>query len=246
MVRCFTTVNDLVNFLCSDFVQYTNERLSMSSLMHIGLSGGNTPKVFLASLSKKEYDQQIQWNKIHFYWSDERCVPANHEESNYGMANEALFSKININKTNLHRIRGENEPFYEAGRYAAEIMNQLPAEANMPVFDLIFLGVGEDGHCASIFPDRTDLIHSSEICEAVTHPATGKWRITLTGGPLISARRLVYIVTGRSKSKVIGDILNNEPGAQGFPAFLVGSLNTHADWFLDEEAAKSLKISCRD
>jgi 6-phosphogluconolactonase len=248
MVRCFETPEDLVNSLCNDFRLYAAEILKTSEEVHIALSGGNTPRAFLATLASdhREKGKTLPWEKIHFYWSDERCVPSDHADSNYRMASDALFNKISINKKNVHRIRGENDPFYEAIRYAEEISSHVPLQDSLPLFDLIFLGVGEDGHCASIFPDRTDLINSGNVCEAVKHPATGNWRVTLTGPPLIRSKRLVFIVTSSSKSAVIRQILNKESSAANYPASLVNAMGRNIDWFIDREAAKFINTSCRD
>ena len=123
----------------------------------IALSGGTTPAKLFKILTEK-YPETIPWKRIHFWWGDERCVPPEDENSNYKMAHDLLFSRIVIPDENIHRIKGENPPASEADQYAAEIEKYLNSRDNLPVFDLVLLGMGEDGHTASIFPDQMEFL----------------------------------------------------------------------------------------
>jgi len=116
----------------------------------------------------------MPWASINFYYVDERCVDPGNSESNYGMSFHTLFSKIQIPPENIHRIRGEEDSVIESLRYSAEIDTLIPKENNLPRFDMILLGLGEDGHTASIFPDQMNLLQSDKICESSVHPKAGR------------------------------------------------------------------------
>jgi 6-phosphogluconolactonase len=205
----------------------------------IALSGGSTPKKLFKVLSKK-YRDTIPWDKIHFWWGDERCVPMESDESNYKMAKDHLFTKISLPERNIHRIKGENQPEDEAIRYAAEIRNNLKSKNSIPVFDIILLGLGEDGHTASIFPDQLHLFGEEKWCVAVNHPETKQNRITLTGKVLNNARRIYFLATGESKAARISEIMNNDDAAKNLPAYHVEPVSGELIWFIDESAASKI------
>jgi len=205
----------------------------------IALSGGSTPKKLFKVLSKK-HRETIPWDKIHFWWGDERCVSPESDESNYKMAKDNLFLKISIPERNVHRIKGENQPETEAERYAAEIRNNLKNKNRLPVFDIIILGLGEDGHTASIFPDQLHLFHEEKLCAVASHPDTGQQRITLTGKVLNNAKRIYFLVTGESKAARISEIMNNDDAAKSLPAYHIEPVSGVLVWFIDEPAASKI------
>jgi 6-phosphogluconolactonase len=247
MICCFPSVNELAEQLSLDFLKHLANACNNEGTVTIALSGGTTPKILFDKLAMHPLTKgnQIKWEKVHFFFADERCVPPDHAESNFGMANKHLFSRINIDENNIHRIYGENNPLQEAMRYASEIKKIARYANDIPVFDWIFLGVGDDGHTSSIFPNRLDLFDSKYNCETVAHPVTGQTRITLTGRPLLNAKKITFMVTGASKSNVIRQIMNNEPEAKSFPVALIHRHHNNTDWYMDQEAAKYLNISCR-
>lgn len=216
-------------------------------VVSVALSGGTTPMAFFEQLAadSRNYRKPVYWDRLHFFFADERCVPPDHPDSNYGMANRSLFSRIGTLGFHTHRIYGENEPVQEAVRYSSEIISFISSEAHNPLFDIILLGIGSDGHTASIFPDRTDLLTTQRICEAVTHPVTKQARITLTGNTLLSARRIIFLVAGTSKSALVKQIINREEAAKAYPAARIIWQSTCADMYLDIEAASHLNNSCR-
>jgi 6-phosphogluconolactonase len=205
----------------------------------IALSGGSTPKLLFERLAEKLGDKP-DWNRIHLWWGDERCVPMVSSESNFRMTEEALISKVPIPKENIHRIRGEANPETEALRYGEEIKNSLNILHNWPVFDLILLGLGEDGHIASIFPDQIALLKSDEICDVAIHPDTGQKRITLTGNVINNANEIFFLVTGKSKAVRVAEIMNNEPSAKKLPAYYIIPSHGKLTWFIDEDAAANI------
>lgn len=210
--------------------------------IHIVLSGGSTPIILFDTLAK-EYSKKIPWEHIHFWWGDERCVPPSHDESNYKMTNNHLFSKIQINPNQIHRIKGELDPEQAADEYISEIEKHVSKQDGLPVFDLIILGMGTDGHTASIFPDSLDLLNSHQICEVATHPDTGQKRVTLTGKVINNARKVVFLVTGSSKKERIAEIFNQKEEAKKLPSFYIHPNKGELFFYLDREAASEIKKS---
>jgi 6-phosphogluconolactonase len=242
-INCYASADELVAALCRDFYSYITELTQTKSRIFLAISGGNTPKAFFKQLAFDQDlpDRKIDWSNIHFFWVDERCVPPEHPESNYGMAYKYLLQKIRIPEYNVHRIRGENNPSEESIRYEKEILRCLNLSDGIPIFDWIFLGIGNDGHTASIFPDQPELLTTKKICESTTHPVTGQYRITITGPTLIHAKRITFLVVGDSKSIVLKNILHDEPEAKQYPASFMKPVSGKLDWYMDEQAAKYVK-----
>lgn len=205
----------------------------------IALSGGSTPKKLFKHLAKK-YQDFPDWHKVHFWWGDERCVPPGSKESNFRMAHKAFLSQIAIPAENIHRIKGEANPEQEAARYSDEISKNLNDLDGWPVFDLIILGLGDDGHTASIFPSNMQLFDSEQICEVAIHPDTGQKRVTLTGRVINNANKIFFMVTGMEKASRVSEIMNNEDVAMQYPAYYVIPGHGKLYWYLDQEAAEMI------
>jgi 6-phosphogluconolactonase len=207
--------------------------------INIALSGGNSPKGLFKEISKN-YSGSIVWNRIHFWWGDERCVSLKSDESNYKMTNDYLLSNISIPEENIHRINGEEIPDNEAIRYASEIKGNLNFRGKNPVFDLILLGLGDDGHTASLFPDQFEIFENENICAVAHHPITAQKRITLTGDVINNANRIFFLVTGESKAMRVSEIMNDDDAAKLLPAYYISPQNGELIWFLDEPAASKI------
>jgi len=239
----------------------------------LAISGGLTPQIVFSALVSKYADSPL-WQKTHFWWVDERMVPPDHPESNFGVANRLLFSKINIPEKNIHRIKGENEPYHEAESYAQQIKSQVPAQISQllhsevplrggriensevpahgfrpedskgtensgrPVFDLIILGLGDDGHTASIFPDQLELLDSELICAVAHHPVSGQARVTLTGKQINHASGICFLVTGASKAERLSEIALNAEKAKRLPAAYIHPENGELFWYCDAAAVE--------
>lgn len=236
-VRIFSKPEDVYNAIAQEILKATQN--SKQDIFDIALSGGNSPKGFFKVLSKK-YANEIPWERIHFWWGDERCVSPENEESNYKMTADFLLSKISIPKENIHRIRGEEEPEKEAIRYSKEMENTLNSRGQDPVFDIILLGLGEDGHTASIFPDQLELFEHKNSCAVTSHPLTGQKRITITGNVLNNANRIFFLITGENKALRISEIMNDNEAAKLLPAYYISPTNGELIWFLDEGAASQI------
>ncbi len=229
-VQVHPTPEEVAKAFAVHFAEWAAE----SDKFTVALSGGSTPELVF-QLMGWMYRDVLDWRKVHVFWGDERCVPPDHPESNFRMANELLLKHVPIPAGNIHRIMGENAPELEAVRYADEIKEHVTCTAGWPVFDLVMLGIGTDGHTASIFPDQMALLKSENVCAVATHPETGQQRITLTGQAIIHARRVAFLVTGGSKRKIVRAIRERKDDWDTYPASYIlpkGALC----WFLDEAA----------
>lgn len=204
--------------------------------LHIALSGGSTPALLYEILAGK-YRDKTNWERIHFWWGDERCVDPSSLESNFRMASERMLSHVPVPPDHIHRIRGEAPPEEENLRYRSEMESLIPHSGGFPVFDLILLGMGDDGHIASIFPGNLSLLKCEAPCEVAEHPLTGQKRITLTGKTINNARRIFILVTGTAKSQRIAEIMDNKKSAQKLPAYFIDPVNGLLIWYLDVDAA---------
>lgn len=226
--------------VAEDFAQYFADWVEKKPLVTVALSGGSTPKV-LFRLWAERYRGRIDWTKIHFFWGDERCVPPDDEESNFKMANGLFLSRVDIPEGNIHRIRGEEEPEAEAKRYAKEITQFVPSRNGLPAFDMILLGMGDDGHTASIFPHQMELLTAEALCAVATHPESGQKRATLTGKVINNAKEVVFLVTGKGKAEKLEEIIEAKDGSGKYPAAHIEPTHGELHWFVDEAAAGRLK-----
>jgi 6-phosphogluconolactonase len=202
----------------------------------IALTGGATPKELYSIISQNR-SVGINWEKVRFFWGDERCVPPDSDESNYKMASQHLLGNIDVSDENVFRIYGEADPEMEAIRYSNILAANIPPVYGWPRFDLVLLGLGEDGHVASIFPGYKDLFSSSKYCEVTEHPETSQLRVTLTGPVINNAKKVVFLVTGNSKADIVAEVLRN---GSSLPASHVDPLHGELIWLVDKEAAGQL------
>lgn len=223
------------------FTRYFIDLIADKQRVNIALSGGSTPKL-LFQLWAKDYADQIDWSTLHFFWGDERCVAPDDPESNFGMTKSLLFDHINIPVENIHRVRGEEDPAAEAVRYGAEIQAALSEENGVPVFDLIILGMGDDGHTASIFPHQMELLTVADVCAVATHPKSGQQRISLSGPVIQQGQQIAFLVTGANKSDKITTVIQRQGEWQSLPAAHIQPFSGELHWFLDKAAASGLGI----
>lgn len=221
------------------FADWLVELIRSSESLHVALSGGSTPKIVFDELAARNLPKS-DWAKVHLYWGDERCVPPDDLESNYGMTVDHLLSKIEMPERNIHRIRGEENPTQEAERYTKVLQENLPSSNGLLRFDLVILGMGDDGHTASIFPYEIGLWNADQLCEVAEHPETGQKRITITGRIINHAANIAFLVTGESKATKVGEIIDERDDFKSYPANLVSPLNGNLVWFLDEAAAAEI------
>ncbi|MBK7132829.1 MAG: 6-phosphogluconolactonase [Bacteroidales bacterium] len=187
-----------------------------------------------------KYAKAVSWRNVHLFWGDERCVAPDSPESNFGMTKRKLIDKIEIPASNIHRIKGEEDPAIEAVRYSDEILSITQRRSALPLFDLFILGLGDDGHTASIFPGNLDLLNSEKICDVAVHPVSNQKRITITGRIINNASRVVFLVTGKKKADIVEKIINNRAEALPFPASHIAPAEGMLTWYVDKESASLL------
>ncbi len=234
--KIYNTPLKLAETFANELITLINETTVTGRKYTIALSGGNTPQILFSVLAEKFHDS-VDWNAVHFFWVDERCVSPEDKESNFGNAQRLLLDKLRITGNTIHRIRGEEDPANEAVRYSEEIMKITGSKGTPPVFDHIILGLGDDGHTASIFPENIGLMNSDKICEVSSNPKTGQKRITLTGKAINNGRKITFLVTGENKARIVNEIFKKHSASKAYPASYITPLNGTLTWLLDENAA---------
>lgn len=200
------------------------------------LSGGATPLKLYSLLASKEYKGAVRWERAHFFWGDERCVPPESADSNFNAASESLLSRIDIPRENIHRIKGELPPEEAAVSYEKELVSFFGIGAGTPPpFDIVLLGLGKDGHTLSLFPGTRGLEEQGRLVAANHVPALNAWRVTLTFKAVEEAEKAVFLVSGSDKAQVLEEVFE---GA-GLPAARVRAKEVL--WLADNEAAALLK-----
>jgi len=255
-VRIYPSPGTLAQAAAELFVLSAAETLAHNRRFRVALSGGSTPRLAyqrLAQLSNQPFIQledsagsKLDWNRIHIFWGDERCVPPDHPESNYALARENLLSRIRIPVENIHRVHGELPASAAAEAYQQDINNHFgprPGEPGGPSFDLVLLGMGLDGHTASLFTGSPALHEAQRCAVAVGHhtpPPPLFDRVTLTLPVLNAARRVVFLVSGVEKAVRLAQVLLQSPTPGSLPAAQVQPTNGELIWLVDQDAASHL------
>jgi 6-phosphogluconolactonase len=215
------------------FVNAASDAIDHRGRFLVALSGGSTPKATYELLAETPHATQVAWRRVHVFWGDERCVPPDHANSNYRMAREALLDHVQIPAENVHRVRGELAPSHAAAAYQAELEDVIGEGGR---FDLILLGVGTDGHTASLFPGTTALDERERSAVAVFVEELNAWRVTLTLPTINAARSIVFLVSGRTKAPALARVHAGEP----LPAGMVQPTDGRLTWVVDRAAAAGL------
>lgn len=224
------------------FARVTSDAVTLRGLCAVALAGGSTPKgLYQALAHTASLRARVPWAHVHFFWGDERCVPPDHADSNFRMAHEALLSSVPVAADHVHRIAGELDDASVAARlYESEILATLHPREQMPRIDLILLGLGTDGHTASLFPGTPALDERQRLCVDNVVPASGARRITLTLPLINAARTVMFVVSGPDKASIVRAV-HHRPGGEGaLPAQLVQPDGGELLWMLDRDAARLL------
>ena len=232
-LRILKSKEDLARAAAELFERKSSEAVAQKEFFTVALSGGSTPKA-LYELLADQFCDQIPWSNIHFYWSDERHVPPDHPESNYRIANEAMLSRVPISPQHVHRVISENPAADAAQDYEDTIVKQIGGN---PRIDLILLGLGTDGHTASLFPGSEVLHETKRLVAAPWVEKLSTYRITMTLPLLNNGASVVFLVSGAEKAQIVKEVLE---GPEKYPAQAVKPINGELIWMLDQDAAKLL------
>jgi 6-phosphogluconolactonase len=219
------------------------EAIDARGRFDIALAGGSTPKRLYELLTQPQYIDRIDWSRVHLFWGDERCVPPDDPRSNYRMARDTLIDCVPIPEDNIHRIRGEGDPQRAAETYEHELRGLFGRPEGPPErsFDQVLLGMGPDGHTASLFPGTPAVTetHRWVLAQHVKQPLP-MWRITLTPVVLNTAADVTFLVSGASKAERLRQVLTNEPREQVLPAQLIRPKGGQLHWMADAAAGALL------
>jgi 6-phosphogluconolactonase len=209
----------------------------------IAISGGSTPKAMFALLADPSapYFARVPWSKLELFWVDERCVPPTDSDSNYRMTNEVMLSKVPLPAAQIHRMEGELDPQVAASRYEAVLRTVFRLEgAEMPVFDLILLGMGDDGHTASLFPHTQAINELGRLVVANHVPQKDTWRITLTAPVINRAIEVAFLIEGAAKAEVLAAVIEGPRNPELLPSQLIRPESGKLTFLLDAAAAAKL------
>lgn len=245
-IKIFKNIDELAHFFAQKLADGIHH-IPSGNYYSIALSGGSTPRKVFEYIALN-YKTQIDWHKVLVFWSDERCVDPKSEESNYRMAKESLLDKVPIPAINIFRIHGESDPYAEAERYSEIIRQHVSKLNHIPEFDLMMLGLGDDGHTVSIFPGSLHLFKSDKLCEVAVSPYSKQKRITVTGQIINQAKTIVFLVTGDPKAEMVARIIEKQENRDKLPAAMVKPGKGELIWLLDAQAANKLsaKLKCED
>lgn len=220
--------------VAEEFAFFLKEKVEKKEgLFNWALSGGSTPKILFKYLAEHPLIG-FPWEKLQIFWGDERCVPPTDSESNFKMTDETLLSKVPIPENQIHRVLGESDPEKEAIRYGQLIQEKIGGE--LPSFDLIMLGMGSDGHTASIFPHQMELLTDPQLCGVAQHPESGQYRVTLNGPLINAAKEVAFLVTGLGKKEKVYEVFREKEKAKVYPVSHIDAAN-RLHWFLDRDAS---------
>src|SRR5277367_1617270 len=227
------------------FTKCADEAISAKGEFTVLLSGGSTPKgMFNLLASETAFKDSIAWEHIQFFWGDERHVPPEHGDSNYKMTLENLLSKVPVAKENVHRIMSEGtDATIVATKYEEELKQYMkPFSDGFPRFDLAFLGMGPDGHCASLFPGTKALAEKEKWVVANWVGKFNTWRITLTAPAINHSARIIFLVGGDDKAQPLKSVLEGPYEPEQLPSQLIDPVNGELVWYVDKKAATLLTL----
>ena len=237
-VQRYESAGALHRAAASAIVALLNEAIAVRGVATFVLSGGSTPRAVYESLAAEP--ARIDWSKVKLFWGDERCVPPAHHDSNYRMTREALLHAIAIPEGNIFRIKAEREPRAAAESYAALLAAEFKLiDGELPRFDLVLLGLGEDGHTASLFPGTSIVNETRRLVADVFVPKMNAQRISMTFPVINNSSNVLFLVSGAGKAGILRDVLEGEPNV--FPAQNVAPTNGTLHWLVDAAAATDLQ-----
>jgi len=234
----------LVTVAAERFVALAAAAIRADGRFHVALSGGTTPKSLYEMLATDRYAARVDWSRVHLFWGDERCVPPTDPMSNYRMVRETLIDHVTLPDANVHRIRGEDDPAAAAAAYERELRNAFRTPAGPPRhgarFDLVLLGLGADGHTASLFPGLTAVSEQERWVTAAYVAAVSMWRVTCTPVVFNTAAAVVFLVAGPDKAAMLREVLEGPYQPALLPAQAIAPGDGSVSWLLDADAGANL------
>lgn len=241
-VHRFNDAEELAQAAAKRFLDTAKRAVDKSDQFIVVLAGGSTPQPLYRLLTQTPYRESVPWDKTYFVFGDERCVPPDHEESNYRMVRETLLAPLEISEHHVMRMKGEQPPVDAARRYAVRL-GDLFIHRPKRHFDLALLGVGPDGHTASLFPGTAALDEDEKWVAANHVPQLDAWRLTLTLPALNSASRVIFLATGEEKAQVIAEAFCGVEHPSPHPCERVAPINTRREVLIDHAAASRIPVT---
>lgn len=238
IIKTFQTSEELAYSAATHFATLAEDAIDDHGKFSVALAGGSTPTETYQTLATIEFAQQVDWERVHVFWGDERPVPPTHPDSNYKRPYEILLNPLAVREENIHRIQGENEPAQAALNYEKSIRHHFGGDS--PRFDLILLGMGADGHTASLFPGTQALHEDSRWVIAHHIDKLNSERITFTPKLINAAANVTFLVTGEHKAERLRHVLSGRYQPDHWPAQIIRPTNGKLYWFVDSHAAKFL------
>jgi 6-phosphogluconolactonase len=224
------------------FTGLVGEAAAEGRPFRVALSGGSTPRLLYRLLASEDYRARVAWERVGFFFGDERWVPHTDSDSNFKLANDYLFQPLSIDESRVFPMPTEGKPPEAAEQYEAVLRRVFAlASREMPRFDLIFLGMGDDGHTASLFPHTAALREYGKLVAANYVEKLNTWRITLTAPVLNAARHVLFMVAGESKAPALKQVLEGEYDPEEYPSQLLREASGHVTWLVDRAAAAHLE-----
>jgi 6-phosphogluconolactonase len=221
------------------FVNLGRAAIGKLGRFSVALSGGSTPRRMYGQLASSQFEPRLNWENVHIFWGDERAVPPDDPQSNYGMADKVFLSRVPVPRANIHRIAGEKPPDLAAREYE-QLLRELKGGA-LAKFDLVLLGLGANGHTASLFPHTPALQEKSRWCVDVWVPELNASRITLTAPLINRASNIIFLVAGQDKAAVLYQVLHGPYDPERLPAQLIRPDEGKLVWMVDQAAARDLQ-----
>jgi 6-phosphogluconolactonase len=248
-VQVFKTGEALTAAAAAYFADAAEAAIASTETFNVALSGGSTPRALFEMLASEPYASRVRWPSVHVFWGDERCVPPGDASSNYRMSREALLDHVPLRPENVHRIRGEDDPAAAAERYERELRAAFetptgPARAEPGArFDLVLLGLGRDGHTASLFPHSHAVRERTRWVMAENVEALQMWRVTLTPEILNRAAEVIFLVSGGEKAAILRRVLYGAREIDELPAHAIAPAGGRLRWLVDDAAAAELPLA---